>query len=233
MERVETLIEKLQEQLNKKVAAKELLMTVQMIESELLHIIATQPDTSAPATVAIDIPELAIPGPEITETAAPRDKVIFELDIDPSAVEEELEKMRKSAEVKMNTGIKNKPPLQFEDFEEIPTLFQQRTVQQPASTDTKQAEAEKESLNEALSDAPIKDLKKAISLNDRFLFINELFKGDEAMFERSVKTINAFSIYPEAEFWIRRELLLKMGWDEKSATVKQFSQLVKRRFSAT
>ena len=77
------------------------------------------------------------------------------------------------------------------------------------------------------------DLKKAIGINDRFFFINELFKGDEVMYERSIKTINGFSIYPEAEYWIRRELKLKLGWNERLDAVKQFDQLVKRRFSFT
>jgi hypothetical protein len=51
------------------------------------------------------------------------------------------------------------------------------------------------------------------------------------MYERSIKTIDGFSIYPEAQFWIQRELKLKIGWNEDSVTVKHFDQLVKRRFS--
>jgi hypothetical protein len=86
-------------------------------------------------------------------------------------------------------------------------------------------------LSDNLMDEPIKDLKKAIGVNDRFLYLNELFRGDEAMYERSIKTINAFNVYPEAELWIRRELKLKLGWDEKYQTVKQFDQLIKRRFA--
>jgi hypothetical protein len=85
-------------------------------------------------------------------------------------------------------------------------------------------------VSDIFEDAPIKDLKKAIGVNERFLYLNELFRGDEAMYERSIKTINAFTIYPEAEFWIRRELKLKLGWDDKYNTVKQFDQLVRRRF---
>ena len=46
-----------------------------------------------------------------------------------------------------------------------------------------------------------------------FLFINDLFRGDEAMYERSIKTINSFNIYPEAEYWISRELKVKLGWN--------------------
>jgi hypothetical protein len=76
-----------------------------------------------------------------------------------------------------------------------------------------------------------RDLRKAIGINDRYLFINELFSGDEAMFERSVKTLNQFSILPEAEFWMQRELKLKLAWNEDSAIVQQFIQLVRRRFS--
>ena len=51
------------------------------------------------------------------------------------------------------------------------------------------------------------------------------------MYERSLKTINSYSFLPEAEFWIQRELKLKLGWPEDSDTVKLFDQLVKRRFS--
>lgn len=77
----------------------------------------------------------------------------------------------------------------------------------------------------------IKDLKKAISINDKFMFINELFRGDEVMYERSIKTINNFSIYAEAEYWITRELKTKVGWDANNPTVEYFESLVKRRFS--
>jgi hypothetical protein len=61
--------------------------------------------------------------------------------------------------------------------------------------------------------------------------VNDLFRGDENMYERSIKTINGFSIYPEAEYWITRELKVKLSWPDNSETVKLFDQLIKRRFS--
>jgi hypothetical protein len=88
----------------------------------------------------------------------------------------------------------------------------------------------KKELSESLQEQPIKDLKKAIGINEKFLYINELFRGDEDMYERSIKTINGFDIYAEAEFWIRRELKIKLGWDDRYQTVRQFDALVKRRF---
>jgi hypothetical protein len=86
-------------------------------------------------------------------------------------------------------------------------------------------------LSEKLKDAPLHDLRKAIGINDRYLYINELFNGNEAMFDRSLKTLNAFTVYSEAEFWMQRELRIKLGWKEDNVLVQQFIQLVRRRFS--
>jgi len=82
-----------------------------------------------------------------------------------------------------------------------------------------------------LKNAPVKELRKAIGVNDRFVFINELFRGDEPMYERSIKTINNFRILPEAQYWMERELKIKLGWDDSREIVQHFYQLVSRRFS--
>ena len=94
-----------------------------------------------------------------------------------------------------------------------------------------QLREEKPELGHKLKETPIRDLKKGIGVNDRFVFLNELFRGDEAMYERSLKTINSFRILPEAEYWINRELKIKLGWDDGQHTTQQFYQLVRRRFS--
>jgi hypothetical protein len=86
-------------------------------------------------------------------------------------------------------------------------------------------------LKSALNDTPVRDLKKAIGVNDRYVFISQLFRGDEVMYERSLKTINGFRILPEAEYWMERELKVKLGWDENREATRHFYQLVKRRFS--
>ena len=86
-------------------------------------------------------------------------------------------------------------------------------------------------LGSTLKASPIKELRKAIGVNDRFVFINELFRGDEPMYERSIKTINNFRILPEAEYWMERELKIKLGWDDSRDIVQHFYQLVRRRFS--
>jgi hypothetical protein len=125
----------------------------------------------------------------------------------------------------------------FNRHEEVPTLVHQKEFRERndvfggnGASLNDRLKTEKKELASVLTEGPVRDLKKAIGINDRFVFLNELFRGDEAMYERSLKTINNFRIYPEAEYWIERELKVKLGWDEDKDVVKHFRQLVKRRF---
>ncbi|MEX6686911.1 hypothetical protein QTN47_05365 [Danxiaibacter flavus] len=127
----------------------------------------------------------------------------------------------------------------FDPVAEVPTLaHQDKTVYELNEV----MKASEQSLNERLrveklevasllKEAPIRDLRKAIGINDRYLFLSELFRGDETMYERSIKTINDFKILAEAEYWIQRELKTKIGWNESSEAVRLFDQLVRRRFA--
>jgi hypothetical protein len=89
----------------------------------------------------------------------------------------------------------------------------------------------KTELQEKLALDPIKDLKAAIGINDKFQFTATLFNGDEKAFEMAVKTINGFKIYAEAQFWIKSNLREQYNWDETAEVVKAFDLLVKRRFA--
>ena len=152
-------------------------------------------------------------------------------------VPHELEEIKRNAETFQQISVKNKPQLIFEEDTETiqPTFIEtkkeinEQITSTPSVNDKlKQAKID---LGDTLTEVPIRELKKAIGINDRFLFINELFRGDEAMYERSIKTINGFSILAEAEYWIQRELKTKIGWNDKLEVVQQFNQLIKRRFS--
>jgi hypothetical protein len=77
----------------------------------------------------------------------------------------------------------------------------------------------------------VSDLRKGLSINEKYQFVNQLFRGDEAMFERSLRTLNNFEILPEARYWMQRELVVKLGWSDEEELVQQFYKLVSRRFS--
>ena len=104
-------------------------------------------------------------------------------------------------------------------------FVEEKPVMEVPKTETKKEVAEKIALQ------PIKDLRAAIGINDKFQLMEELFNKDEALFESSIKTINAYKNFAEAQFWIKQNLRNKFNWVEESATVMAFDQLVKRRFS--
>ncbi|MBC9912659.1 hypothetical protein [Chitinophaga varians] len=82
-----------------------------------------------------------------------------------------------------------------------------------------------------LGDMPVKDLRAAIGINDKYQFIQELFRGDTDLYERSVKTINECNTLQEADYWIQREIKIIQGWQDEHHLVKHFYSLLRKRFS--
>lgn len=249
MHRVSTLLKKIQKQLDDGAAPEALLPTVQLLQSEILqHVSKNIPPL--PAKIAVSLPlgfhlnySNASPVAE-NEEIKEEDKVVELLKVDEKEVQAELDQMKKNADSINTLRSHGKPQFLFDPLEDVPTLAQQdplskterpvsmdiSSFEYPQSLNDKLKEVKIE-LSQSLTTSPIKDLKKAIGVNDRFLFINELFRGDEAMYERSIKTIQNFSNYAEAEFWIRRELKVKIGWEDNDPVVREFDLLVKRKFS--
>lgn len=251
MERVNTLIQKLQQQVDEKAPVDKLLITVQMLQSELSNQQSNSSQINK-GNITVMMPGNSLAGAnnnqkeinakEEVESIAQEDKIIEVLQVDEKEIEEELEEIKRNAEAKNQMSVNAKPSFLFDPVEDVPTLTHQTPAPVPQKEINESATHRPESLNDKLkqskielsdmlTEAPVRDLKKAIGINDRFLFISELFRGDEAMYERSIKTINNFSIYPEAQYWIQRELKVKIGWNDTDPVVKQFDQLVKRRFS--
>jgi len=126
-----------------------------------------------------------------------------------------------------------KSPLEEINSNESKQVFELKdTLSDDEETFNDKLKEEHSEINHQIKLEPVKDIKKAFNINEKYVFINELFRGDDAMFERSLKTINAFHIYPEAEYWIQRELKVKLGWNDSSTTVQHFDMLVKRRFAS-
>jgi hypothetical protein len=243
MDRVETLLQNLQQQFKDGATVGQLLVTTQMLQHELAHLQRNEPLTSKEAIV-VSMPKQIIPAfkPAVeTPITVEPEKTVELLQIDEAEVEAELDEIKRNAVAMQQMNTHSKPHLLFDlADEDIPTLAQQTPVLPLEINHVVAAEAPSVNdilnspvaeVSHRLTDVPVKDLKKAIGINDRYLYINELFRGDEVMYERSIKTINSFAIWPEAEYWIRRELKTKLGWVDAEATVRQFDQLVKRRFS--
>ena len=231
MERIQILISKLKEQADQNASPSQMLITVQMLQNELYQLQVNGNYTLGTSKVAVMLPKTI--NISFTEESTPKTS-----NKKYSVVEEE-ELVHSGSKVTISSRKTERSNLLFDPLFEIPTLSNQEGVKEINEMAIHQRESlndrlkqEKTEVVEVLKHEPIKDLRKAIGINDRFVFINDLFRGDEAMYERSIKTINSFYIFPEAEYWINRELIVKLGWNRENEIVKHFYQLVKRRFSS-
>jgi hypothetical protein len=221
MERLGALISKLKEQYEEHAGLPAIAITAQMILAELQQQNNAAAGNDRYKKVSVIMPSVA------REIKAEKEEEII-------VIKEQMLPKPEPVSVKhepvwmVNTKIE--APTLVEPKKQVFELNETMGTNGENSINEKLRE-EKTELGNTLHDTPVKDLKKAIGINDRYLFINELFRGDETRYERSIKTINSFNILPEAEFWIRRELKVKFGWNEKSEAVALFDQLVKRRFS--
>jgi hypothetical protein len=231
MERIQILISKLKEQAEQNASPSQMLVTVQMLQNELYQLQASGNHTLGTSKVAVMLPKTV----NISMPQGVTERTSSKIEDYSMALQED-----NSFQVNKNsTRKRDSSNILLDPLFEIPTLSHQQGVKEINEMVSMQSESlndrlkqEKTEVVEVLKHEPIKDLRKAIGINDRFVFINELFRGDEPMYERSIKTINGFHIYPEAEYWINRELVVKLGWDKESEIVRHFYQLVKRRFSS-
>ena len=231
MERIRVLIARLKEQAEQNASPSQMLVTVQMLQNELYQVQVNGNFTLGTSKVAVMLPKTV----NVSVSQEAQKKAESKVERRPAEMENEdvLYARNRAASPK-----KSEPSnLLFDPLFEIPTLSHQQGVKEINEMAEHQAESlndrlrqEKTEVVEVLKHEPIKDLRKAIGINDRFVFINDLFRGDEAMYERSIKTINSFHIFQEAEYWISRELIVKLGWDKDSEIVRHFIHLVKRLF---
>jgi len=258
MERLKELISQLMEQLDHKAEPSQMIQTTRLLEAELQKL-ATQPApgkvmptkiavmmpsaariTASPSQPASSTEASAKAAPTANAAPAPANALPAATNGTPTPVA-----AINGTAVAAATPSRGKEPERgvwpFDPLAEKPidrfTLSQKsREINDiigggTGSSLNEKLKSDVVDLRSALNDTPVRDLKKAIGINDKHVFINQLFRGDEAMYERSIKTINAFRILPEAEYWMERELKVKLGWDENRDVTRHFYQLVKRRFS--
>ena len=87
---------------------------------------------------------------------------------------------------------------------------------------------QKEAWRTAMPGAAVKDVRSAISLNDRVLFIRELFGGDAGLFQKAVDDINAMGSLDEMVAYVNER---HPGWDLDSDTVYRLMMAVRRKLS--
>ncbi|MBK9255741.1 MAG: hypothetical protein IPM42_09665 [Saprospiraceae bacterium] len=87
-------------------------------------------------------------------------------------------------------------------------------------------------LSEKLSLSPVKDLTKAMGINEKIFTIQELFGNNSSHFNEVAETLNKFSNFTDAKNYLLDSVIPQYNWTSEAKLKKAstFIKLVKRRY---
>lgn len=119
-------------------------------------------------------------------------------------------------------------------FGDLPGIFDEpeplisQVKSQPKKPAMIDAMSQKEAWRTDMPGSPVKDVRSAISLNDRIIFINYLFDEDPLEFQNVIVSINAMTSLEEAVIYVSEKF---PQWDMNSELVYRFMMAVRRRLN--
>lgn len=76
----------------------------------------------------------------------------------------------------------------------------------------------------------IVDLKHGISLNDKLLFIKDLFNGYSLAYSEAVELLNRYATFAEADAFLQTNYALKNNWQDKNQTVEKLYVILRKKY---
>lgn len=164
--------------------------------------------------------------PELAEESEPEPELVEEPEPEP---EPEAE-----PEIDDDLPFAETQTPEEEDDDDLPGVFD--LYDEPVTVAAKAADEAKPILNEVMAadcawrkdmpGSPVRDIRSAISLNDRVIFINLLFKEDAQAFVDTLAKINTMETLDQAVEYICGTF---PSWDMNSDLVYRFMMAVRRK----
>ncbi len=90
---------------------------------------------------------------------------------------------------------------------------------------------ERNGMAEQINLQPISDLKAAININDKLLYVKDLFNGYSLAYSEAIEILNRFSSFNEADLFLKKNYVAKNNWEGKPETTDKFYSILKRRYA--
>ena len=99
----------------------------------------------------------------------------------------------------------------------------------PALAETLRATAAPASMAERTA-PKVETLREAISINQRFSFINELFGGENMDYHAAIQHLDSLSTPGQARAYVSNDLSQRYDWSRKEEHVNKLLKLIERKF---
>lgn len=196
--------------------------------------------------IDLDIDDMmteVLPEPEPEVDDLPDDDLPFDdLPELEEAVAEPVAEPEDVAEPVMEPEVEPEPPVESEP--EVEPVMEPETIMEPVAEPVAEPAVEavmdavepKVAVIDSMTDrqawrtdmpgSPVRDIRSAISLNDRILFINSLFAQDPMAFQETLTRINQMESLDEVVAYVVAE---RPDWNLESETVYRFMMAVRRK----
>ena len=104
-------------------------------------------------------------------------------------------------------------------------------LEQPETVGERYQQGQEETVGERLQHSSVRDLQSAIGINDKFLFVNELFGGSMEKYNRSIENLNDLKTLNGALIYLN-ELRIELQWNSSNEAYKKLLELVHRKFES-
>ena len=200
-----------------------------------------EPIDLEPIEFTMEAPEIEVVQPEleIEPEVEVQPEVEVEIEVEPE-VEPVVEEVEAEPEVVVEEVVEDLPVEEDDDlpfFEEESVFAEPEPVKvEPVKEEQVAAKEEPAALVDAMLDklawkkdmpgSAVKDVRSAISLNDRILFINKLFAEDPMAFQAAIGKLNAMESLDEVVAYVKAE---HSDWNLESDIVYRFMMAVRRK----
>ena len=177
---------------------------------------------------------------------------------DRPLTEEEIEVIEKKTQLKVQPENSTEPEtdesseseqeveIQSEDDKNpVFGIFEKNTEQEPLNQITEPASEEQPlTINEILAaqasqstvssqftQRQVKDLKSLINLNDKLVFVRDLFNGYSLAYSEAIEILNRFESFESADNFLKQNYSSKNNWAEKQNIADKFYEILNQRFS--
>ncbi len=196
-----------------------------------------EPIDLEPIEFTMEASEIEVVQPELEVEIEP------EVEAEPEVVETEQEpepEVESAPEVVVEEVVEDLPVEEDDDlpfFEEESVFAEPEPVKvEPVKEEPVAVKEEPAALIDAMLDklawrrdmpgSAVKDVRSAISLNDRILFINKLFAEDPMAFQAAIGKLNAMESLDEVVAYVKAE---HSNWNLESDVVYRFMMAVRRK----
>lgn len=107
----------------------------------------------------------------------------------------------------------------------------QRKQEQNAFNEQKKLTSDLNKQDPSVGTKRITDIKSAVSLNDKLLFIKDLFNGYSLAYTEAIELLSRYDNFADADAFLQSNYAQKNNWANKQATVDKLYAILRQRFA--